>query len=313
MPGCVIAPGVPTPSTWPDTPPVASPLPYNVLPSIALQRTGFEKRAPWPTNHDRVGPAAAHRGSSSERAATPRIHMNIELTETKTYSFKVGDTLLEGFVVTSEWNGMTELRRGADKFMVYGLVRGAQHAMGAAFGEIFGDIFGGHRKSGEPLQVGLDFNVNNMTACVNVVREGLPLTLAERVKVRDTPAMARILKEDFKDKGHQVRIYPDASGANTSSKNASESDLSILRQAGFQIEVDYSNPAVKDRVNAYNAMILNADGVRRWKIKTDTCPTTTEALEQQVWGKDGQPCHCYLSSKVHRRRGCVCDVPRRST
>lgn len=41
---------------------------------------------------------------------------------------------------------------------------------------------------GEPLQVGLDFNIQNMTACINVVRDGLPLTLVERVKVRDTPA-----------------------------------------------------------------------------------------------------------------------------
>jgi len=53
--------------------------------------------------------------------------------------------------------------------------------------------------------------------------------------------------------------------------------------------VNPANPAVKDRVNAYNAMILNADGVRRWKINTDMCPTTTEALEQQVWGADGTP------------------------
>lgn len=142
---------------------------------------------------------------------------------------------------------------------------------------------------GEPLMVGLDFNVQNMTACINVVREGLPRTLAERVKVRDTPAMAKILKEDFKDKGHQVKIYPDASGQNTSSKDASESDLSILRTAGFQIDVNGANPAVKDRVNAYNAMILNAEGERRWKINTDLCPTTTEALEKQVWGKDGAP------------------------
>lgn len=141
----------------------------------------------------------------------------------------------------------------------------------------------------EPLMVGMDFNVMNMTACINVVRNGLPLTLAERVNVRDTPQMARILKEDFKDKGHTVKIFPDASGKNTSSKNASESDLSILRQAGFQIEVDSINPAVKDRVNAYNAMILNANGERRWKINTDMCPVTTEALEQQVWGKDGEP------------------------
>lgn len=142
---------------------------------------------------------------------------------------------------------------------------------------------------GEPLMVGMDFNVNNMTACVNVVRDGLPLTLAERVKVRDTPAMAKILREDFLDKGHQITVFPDASGGNTSSKNASESDLTILRAAGLRLEVDYSNPAVRDRVNAYNAMILNGMGQRRWKINTDLCPTTTEALEQQVWGKDGQP------------------------
>ncbi len=144
-------------------------------------------------------------------------------------------------------------------------------------------------KPGEPLMVGMDFNVQNMTACINVVRDGLPLTLAERVKVRDTPAMVKILSEDFKDKGHTIKVFPDASGQNTSSKNASESDLSILRQAGFLIEVNPANPAVKDRINSYNAMILNAEGERRWKINTDLCPVTTEALEQQVWGLDGQP------------------------
>lgn len=141
----------------------------------------------------------------------------------------------------------------------------------------------------EPLNIGMDFNVQNMTATVLVVRAGLPLQLAERTKVRDTPTMAKILKEDFLDKGHPVRIFPDASGGNTSTKNASESDLSILKQAGFQIEVNDSNPAVKDRVNAYNAMILNAEGERRFKINTDLCPVTTEALEQQPWGPDGTP------------------------
>jgi len=142
---------------------------------------------------------------------------------------------------------------------------------------------------GEALHVGLDFNVNNMTACINVIRKGEPRTLAERVKIRDTPEMARVLKESYSDRGHHVTIYPDASGGNTSSKNASESDLTILRQAGFKVDVNYSNPAVKDRVNSYNAMILNAKGERRFKINTYLAPVTTEALEQQVWGASGEP------------------------
>ena len=141
----------------------------------------------------------------------------------------------------------------------------------------------------EPLFVGMDFNVMNMSACINVIRDGWPMTLAERMNVRDTPAMARMLREEFLAKGHPVRIFPDASGKHASSRDASESDLSILREAGFVIESDAANPAVKDRVNAYNALILNAQGERKWKINTHACPVTTASLEKQVWGEDGAP------------------------
>jgi hypothetical protein len=144
-------------------------------------------------------------------------------------------------------------------------------------------------RDGEALHVGMDFNVLNMSAGVSVIRDGLPLTLQELTKVRDTPAMAKLLKERNMDKGHAIIVYPDASGQNTSSKNASESDLSILRSAGFAIQVNGSNPAVKDRVLSVDSMLLNAAGERRWKINTDACPMTTESLEQQAWGANGEP------------------------
>lgn len=144
-------------------------------------------------------------------------------------------------------------------------------------------------REGEALHVGLDFNVLNMHPEVSVIRDGLPLTLAELTKVRDTPTMARMLKERYIAKGHAVTVYPDASGANTSSKNASESDLSILKQAGLTVSVDSRNPGVRDRTNAVNAMILNEKGERRWKINTDNCPALTEALEQQSYDASGEP------------------------
>ena len=56
------------------------------------------------------------------------------------------------------------------------------------------------------------------------------------------------------------------------------------------IVVDDANPAVKDRINAVNGMTLNAEGVRRWRVNTDQCPTLTEAQEQQAWDlKKGEP------------------------
>lgn len=144
-------------------------------------------------------------------------------------------------------------------------------------------------QDGEVLHVGMDFNVLNMSASINVVRDDRPLTVGELAKVRDTPTMARMLRERFVEKGHQVVVYPDASGGNTSSKNASESDLSILKQEGLQIRVGNSNPAVKDRVNAVNALILNGDGERRWLVNTDLCPTLTESFEKQAYDNHGDP------------------------
>ena len=145
----------------------------------------------------------------------------------------------------------------------------------------------------EPIHVGMDFNVLKMHASIGVVRNGEPIQVAELGKVRDTPTMARMLAERFGktpagDK-RSIVVYPDASGRNTSSKGASESDLSILQQAGFTVRANPSNPAVKDRVNAVNAQILNDQGARRFRINTHACPLSTEALEQQPYDDNGEP------------------------
>lgn len=142
---------------------------------------------------------------------------------------------------------------------------------------------------GDALHIGMDFNVLKMAAVVYVIRDGNPHAVAELTDVRDTPAMAQIIAERWKAAGHAITIYPDASGQNTSSKSASESDISILKQAGFTINVGSQNPAVKDRVLATNAMLLNGEGLRRLRVNTRNCPKFTEGLEQQAYDKNGEP------------------------
>lgn len=140
---------------------------------------------------------------------------------------------------------------------------------------------------GEPLHIGMDFNVLKMAAVVYVIRDGNPYAVAELTDVRDTPTMADLLKERYA--GRAITIYPDASGQNRSSKNWSQSDISILKQAGFVIRVDSTNPSVKDRVNSTQAMLLNGNGERRLKVNTRNCPKLTEAMEQQVYDNNGEP------------------------
>lgn len=142
-------------------------------------------------------------------------------------------------------------------------------------------------KQVDKLYVGMDFNVQNMAAIVNVKRNGEPRAVDEITKALDTPAVISILKEKYPH--HRIAVYPDASGKGRSTVGASTNDLSLLKLAGFEVVVNASNPPVKDRVTASNAMFCNASGKRSYLVNTKKCPDLTEALEQQAYDKFGQP------------------------
>jgi hypothetical protein len=86
-----------------------------------------------------------------------------------------------------------------------------------------------------------------------------------------------------------IRVYPDASGTSRKSVNASTSDIAQLKEAGFVVSAPNANPPVKDRINAMNAMFLNAQGERRYRVNVERCPTYAECLEQQIWNDKGEP------------------------
>lgn len=141
-------------------------------------------------------------------------------------------------------------------------------------------------QAGDPLHIGMDFNVTRMAAVVFVLRNGDPHAVEEVIDAFDTPSMINIIKSRYQ--GHSIIIYPDASGQSRKSNNASVSDLSLLQSAGFIVRNNPVNPAVKDRVLSMNAMI-NANGVRRLKVNVDGCPVFLEGLEKQAYDKNGEP------------------------
>lgn len=141
-------------------------------------------------------------------------------------------------------------------------------------------------RAGDVLHVGMDFNVAHGAAVIHVLRGNEPHAVAELTEVFDTPAMIALLKRDYP--GHKLMIYPDASGKNRKSQNASESDLSLLTGAGFQVCANASNPAVKDRVLSANQMI-HSGGARRYRVNLERCPSLVESFEKQAYDKFGEP------------------------
>jgi hypothetical protein len=153
-------------------------------------------------------------------------------------------------------------------------------------------------QEGEPVHIGMDFNVNKMAAVIHVTRNNEPRAVGEIVNQRDTPAMIEAIKSRFwrydRARGDWVRersivIYPDASGANTSSKDASRSDISLLQAAGFQVIAPSANPPVRDRVLSMNMMFCDNHQRTRYKVNDDLAPTYAENLEHQAYNDNGEP------------------------
>lgn len=135
----------------------------------------------------------------------------------------------------------------------------------------------------EVLHIGMDFNVTNMSAIVLVNRDDGFHAVSEITKGADTPDMIAKIKARYPT--NKIVIYPDASGKNRSSANASTSDLTLLRDAGFTVKVDKSNPKIEDRVLSVNAAFKDK---KLW-IHPYNCPEMVGCLEQQAYDDKGKP------------------------
>jgi len=139
----------------------------------------------------------------------------------------------------------------------------------------------------ETLHIGMDFNVGKMSAIVHVERNDDPIAVNEIFGLLDTDEMIAEINRLYPDRS--IYVYPDSSGKNRKSVNASETDISKLEEQGYYLRYDSVNPFVRDRINAMNAMLCNGAGERRYKINTNLCPRYTDDLEQQVYNKQGEP------------------------
>lgn len=142
-------------------------------------------------------------------------------------------------------------------------------------------------QASESLHIGMDFNVQKMAAVV-YVRDGEELhAVGEFKDLFDTPAMIDAIQAKHPD--HEINVYPDASGDNRKSSNASETDIALLKKAGFKVHVNSRNPAVKDRINSMNSRLCNTMGERRLYVNLDECPAFAKSLERQIYTDKGEP------------------------
>ena len=130
------------------------------------------------------------------------------------------------------------------------------------------------------LYIGLDFNIGGTCATVWLIENNNPIAVDE-FSSHDTYDFINNLN---KYKGKTVIVFPDASGR-SGSTNATLSDIGLIENAGYSVDAPPANPAVRDRVNAMNALLSHD----RIQVNTDKCPNLTHAMETQGYDKKGDP------------------------
>ena len=130
------------------------------------------------------------------------------------------------------------------------------------------------------LYIGLDFNIGGTCATVWVIDDNKPIAVDE-FSSHDTYDFISNLNQY---KGKKVIIFPDASGR-SGSTNATLSDIGLIENAGYSVDAPLANPAVRDRINAFNSLLSHD----RIQINTDKCENLTHALETQGYTVKGEP------------------------
>ena len=137
----------------------------------------------------------------------------------------------------------------------------------------------------EPLRIGVDFNVGNMSAVIGI-RTGSSLLLIDEISgAHDTDALAQEIQARYPQR--RIYIYPDASGGNRST-NASQTDIQILESYGMSNQSPRANPPVRDRVAAVQALLENGKGQVRLQVASG-CRKVIECLELQSYNEKGEP------------------------
>ena len=130
------------------------------------------------------------------------------------------------------------------------------------------------------LHMTIDFNIGGCCSNAYVIENNIPIAVDEFVS-HDTYDFVNNLT---RYKNHKIIVYPDASGK-ANKTNATASDIDIIKQAGHGVDAPNANPAIRDRINCFNALLAHD----RYLINTDKCPELATALEYQGYTDKNEP------------------------
>jgi hypothetical protein len=134
------------------------------------------------------------------------------------------------------------------------------------------------------LHIGLDFNVDPMTAVVcYVINETIIVIDEIQIYSSNTQEMCEEIRNRYRNK--QIIVYPDPSARQRKTSAGGFTDISILKNAGFDVKCRNTAPLVRDRINSVNSKLKNVNGKNNLFI-LKSCKNVIKSIERQIY-KEG--------------------------
>jgi len=134
----------------------------------------------------------------------------------------------------------------------------------------------------KPLHIGLDFNVDPMSASVSQIDKDIVHFVDEIVIYSsNTDEMVEEIRDRYGSKT-KIFVYPDPACRQRKTSAGGKTDLTILQNAGFNVKCKLRHSPVRDRINAVNSRLKSADG-NRYIYVNPTCKTIIKGLQRQIY------------------------------
>ena len=141
-----------------------------------------------------------------------------------------------------------------------------------------------YNKNTAVLHIGLDFNVDPMSAVVCIIENDRIFVVDEiQIYSSNTNEMCDEIKTRYKNK--QIVVYPDPSARQRKTSAGGLTDLAILKNNGFDVRCRSTAPLVRDRINAVNSKLKNVNGKNSLFI-VKFCKNAIKSIERQIY-KEG--------------------------
>jgi hypothetical protein len=142
------------------------------------------------------------------------------------------------------------------------------------------NILNDYKLTNDTIHIGMDFNVDPMAAVVGQIKNN-DLIIFEEIQIwsSNTNEMVEEIKRRYKGK---IIIYPDPASRQRKTSAGGFTDLSILKNAGFEVKTRPNSPLVRDRINSVNSKLKNANG-KSSLFMLKSCKNMIKSIERQVY------------------------------